>query len=232
MIRRPPRSTLTYTLVPDTTLFRSLSGCDLTGITLPQSIGGSLPICGCDLTGITLPQSIGGSLDLRGCDLTGITLPQSIGGSLDLRGCDLTGITLPQSIGGSLDLRGCDLTGITLPQSIGGSLDLRGCDLTGITLPQSIGGWLYLSGCDLTGITHWWTENGEATRRRCIAVSDYALIQTDTGQYIAGCRGPWSKEQALAHWGKPSRTDKRAKAFVAAIEAHHDIAAPSLETEN
>jgi hypothetical protein len=105
---------------------------------------GSLYLGGCDLTGITLPTSIGGSLDLRGCDLTGITLPTSIGGSLDLGGCDLTGITLPTSIGGWLDLGGCDLTGITLPTSIGGSLYLRGCDLTGITLPTSIGGSLNL----------------------------------------------------------------------------------------
>jgi hypothetical protein len=83
----------------------------------------------CDLKGITLPTSIGGSLDLRGCDLKGITLPTSIGGYLDLRGCDLKGITLPTSIGGYLDLSGCDLKGITLPTSIGGSLDLRGCDV-------------------------------------------------------------------------------------------------------
>src|ERR1035437_5089280 len=79
-----------------------LSGCDLKGITLPQSIGGYLYLSGCDLKGITLPQSISGSLDLSGCDLKGITLPQSIGGYLYLSGCDLKGITLPQSIGGYL----------------------------------------------------------------------------------------------------------------------------------
>ena len=33
---------------------------------LAQSIGGSLYLSGCDLKGITLPQSIGGYLDLRG----------------------------------------------------------------------------------------------------------------------------------------------------------------------
>ena len=82
---------------------------------------------------------------------------------------------------------------------------------------------LYLSGCDLSGVTNWFTLNGEATRRRCIAVSDYALIQTDTGQYSAGCRGPWTKAQALEHWGRSGRKDARAKAFVAAIEAHHEL---------
>jgi uncharacterized protein YjbI with pentapeptide repeats len=38
-------------------------------------VGGSLDLSGCDLKGITLPQSVGGSLDLSGCDLKGITLP-------------------------------------------------------------------------------------------------------------------------------------------------------------
>jgi uncharacterized protein YjbI with pentapeptide repeats len=53
-------------------------------------------LSGCDLKGIKLPESIGGSLDLSGCDLKGIKLPESIGGSLDLRGCDLKGIKLPE----------------------------------------------------------------------------------------------------------------------------------------
>jgi hypothetical protein len=51
-------------------------------------LGGSLDLRGCDLTGVTLPQTVGGSLYLSGCDLTGVTLPQTVGGSLDLRGCD------------------------------------------------------------------------------------------------------------------------------------------------
>ena len=43
---------------------------------------------GKDTIGITLPQSVGGSIDLSGCDLKGITLPKSVGGSLDLSGCE------------------------------------------------------------------------------------------------------------------------------------------------
>ena len=39
-------------------------------------VGGSLDLRGCDLKGITLPQSVGGSLDLSGCE--GITLPQNL----------------------------------------------------------------------------------------------------------------------------------------------------------
>ena len=113
-----------------------LSGCDLKGIKLPTTIGGSLNLSGCDLKGITLPTTIGGSLYLSGSDLKGITLPTTIG-SLDLRGCDLKGITLPTTIGGDLDLSDCDLKGITLPTTIGGYLYLRGCDLKGIKIPKS-----------------------------------------------------------------------------------------------
>jgi hypothetical protein len=68
--------------------------------------GGSLDLSGCDLTGITLPKTVGGSLDLSGCDLTGITLPKTVGGWLYLSGCDLTGVTLPKTVGDSLYLCG------------------------------------------------------------------------------------------------------------------------------
>ena len=121
-----------------------LSGCDLSGTTLPQSVGGWLSVTGCNLEGTTLPHFVGGSLYLNGCDLKGIALPHLVGGSLDLSGCDLAGITLPRSVGGALDLSGCDLNGITLPRSVGGSLDLRGCEFDGIARPQSVGGTLYL----------------------------------------------------------------------------------------
>ena len=81
------------------------------GTTIPAEFFAAIPnlllyLSGCDLTGLTLPQSVGGSLDLSGCDLTGLTLPQSVGGSLYLSGCDRAGITLPQSVGGSLYLSG------------------------------------------------------------------------------------------------------------------------------
>jgi hypothetical protein len=74
--------------------------------------GGSLGLNGCDVKGLTLPQSIDGSLYLSGCDVKGLTLPQSIGGSLDLIGCDVKGLTLPQTINGPLYLSGCDLSSI------------------------------------------------------------------------------------------------------------------------
>ena len=159
-----------------------------------------------------------GSLDLRGCDLKGITLPQTVGGWLDLRGCDLEGITLPQTVGGWLVLSRCDLEGITLPQTVGGSLFLSGCDLKGITLPQTVGGSLVLRGCkNLQTPSEWFTEGGEATRRRVIANDgNYVLIEYENGKFRAGCRGPWTRAQCLKHWGK--RIDNRAVLFTAAIE--------------
>ena len=158
-----------------------------------------------------------GSLYLRGCDLSGVTLPASVGGWLDLSGCDLSGVTLPASVTGSLYLRGCDLSGVTLPASVGGWLDLSGCDLSGVTLPASVTGSLYLRGAQNPNPSQWWSERGEATKRRCIAISNYALIELENGKFIAGCRGPWTKAQCLRHWGQ--RADARAKAFVAALNA-------------
>jgi len=188
-------------------------------VTGEYHVTGSLYLSGCDLSGVTLPASVGGWLDLNGCDLSGVTLPASVGGSLDLSGCDLSGVTLPASVGGSLYLSGCDLSGVTLPASVGGSLYLRGCDLSGVTLPASVGGSLYLRGAKNPDPTQWWQENGEATRRRCIAVcprDGYALVQTDTDRFSAGCRSGLTRKQALAHW---SRKDARAKLFTAAILA-------------
>lgn len=120
---------------------------------------------------------------------------------------------------GLLYLSCCDLSGVTLPTSVGGSLYLSGCDLSGVTLPASVGGLLYLSWCRNPDPSQWWTECGETTRRRCIAVcpdDGYALVQTDTDLFSAGCRKNLTRKQALAHW---NRSDARAKLFTAAIEA-------------
>ena len=99
-----------------------------------------------------------------------------------------------------------------------GWLDLSDCDLSGVTLPTSVGGWLDLRGCRNPDPSQWWAERGEATRRRCIAVcpdDGYALTQTDTDLFSAGCRKNLTREQALAHW---NRSDARAKLFTAAIK--------------
>ena len=85
------------------------------------------------------------------------------------------------------------------PMLVTGSLDLRGTQITALPTP-------------------WWTGRGEATRRRCLAVCQaegYALVQSDTDRFSAGCRNNLTRAQALAHW---NRTDARAKLFTAAIE--------------
>ena len=99
-----------------------------------------------------------------------------------------------------------------------GSLYLSGCDLSGVTLPASVTGSLDLIGCRNPDPSQWWTERGEATRRRCIAVcpdDGYALVQTDTDLFSAGCRNNLTRALALAHW---NRRDARAKLFTAAIK--------------
>jgi hypothetical protein len=154
-----------------------LSGCDLKGIALPESVGGWLYLNGCDLEGITLPRSVGGALHMSGCDLNGIVLPRFVGGRLDLSGCDLAGITLPQLVGGSLDLSGCNLAEITLPESVGGWLDLRGCALDGVALPRSVGGSLYLSGRDLEDIGLPRSVGGTVYLNGCAASKESALPQ-------------------------------------------------------
>lgn len=45
---------------------------------------------------------------------------------------------------------------------------------------------------------------------------EYTLWVTQVGLYLAGCRGPWTADKALEHWG--SRGDARAVLFIAAIK--------------
>lgn len=49
-----------------------------------------------------------------------------------------------------------------------------------------------------------------------IAISEYALHFKD-GMYTAGCRGPWTAEQALRHWNDKNPVPNRAKIFRQAI---------------
>ena len=83
-----------------------------------KSFAGDFDVSGCDLSGVKLPESVGGSLDASGCDLSGVKFPESIGWSLDVRGCDLSGVKLPESLGGYLYASGCDLSGVKLQNNI------------------------------------------------------------------------------------------------------------------
>lgn len=52
------------------------------------------------------------------------------------------------------------------------------------------------------------------------ADDEYELFRSADGMYVAGCRGPWTAEKALAHWKNP-RSDNRERAalFVDAIQS-------------
>lgn len=107
---------------------------------------------------------------------------------------------------------------VTGEYHVTGSLDLRGCDLSGVTLPSTVSGSLYLRGAKNPDPSQWWHKNGETRRTRCIAIcpdEGYALVQTDTDRFSAGCRENLTREQALKHW---DRSDARAKLFTAAIK--------------
>ncbi len=129
------------------------------------------------------------------------TGPINVTGSLYLSGTQITALPDNLTVGGSLYLSGTQITALPDNLTVGGSLDLRG--LTSLSVP-----------------TPWWREKGETTRRRCISIdpSDgYALAQTDTDRFFAGCRKNLTRAHALKHWG---RTDARAVLFTAAIKAH------------
>lgn len=52
-----------------------------------------------------------------------------------------------------------------------------------------------------------------------LAVLEYALHFKD-GFYRAGCRGPWTADQALSHWAVGHHAPDRAKLFRETIEKH------------
>lgn len=51
--------------------------------------------------------------------------------------------------------------------------------------------------------------------------TEYDLFRTEAGLYAAGCRGPWTADEALQHWGK--RQDARAVLFTAAIKQQDGV---------
>ena len=135
-------------------------------------------------------------------------------------------VTGPMNVTGSLDLSGTQITALPDNLTVTGSLYLSGTQITALPDNLTVGGWLYLRGLTSLSVpTPWYAENGEVTRRRCLAIcpeNGYALIQTETDRFSAGCRKNLMRGQALKHW---SRTDARAVLFAAAINAH------SLEPE-
>jgi len=163
---------------------------------------------------------VDGWLDLSGTQITALPEGLTVHGGLDLRGTQITALPEGLTVHGSLDLSGTQITALPEGLTVHGWLDLRGTQITALPEGLTVHGWLDLRGAEhLQFPTPYW-NTAEATRFRALAADDsYALLQTDTGLLSAGCRGPWTVNEAVAHWGKPSRTDARAKMFVAAINA-------------
>ena len=165
------------------------------------------------------PMLVTGSLDLRDTQITALPDNLTVGGWINLRGTQITALPDNLTVGSSLYLRGTQITALPDNLTVGGWIDLSGTQITALPDNLTVGGSLDLRGTQITALpTPWWTGRGEATRRRCLAVCQaegYALVQSDTDRFSAGCRNNLTRAQALAHW---NRTDARAKLFTAAIE--------------
>ena len=147
---------------------------------------------------------VGGWLDIRaeGTSLPALT---SISGGLYIHaeGASLPALT---SVDGGLNISAED-TSLPALTSVDGGLNIRaeGASLPALT---SIGGGLDIRAEDtsLPGLG------------AVLAHSTWSLVKLHaSGLYAAGCRGPWSRDQALAHWG--GRSDERAVLFSAALRA-------------
>ena len=94
--------------------------------------------------------------------------------------------------------------------TVGGSLEIHSeAQLPALT---TVGRSLYVK----TGITFDYSAI-KFHKGKVIAIWQFALHEKD-GMYTAGCRGPWTKEQALAHWGEGHHEPGRAAAFRDAIK--------------
>jgi len=96
--------------------------------------------------------------------------------------------------------------------SVGGDLSVRAdAQLPALT---SVGGYLYVEADGKLSAPLLAFDGEKYTE---IARSDYVLFSGDKGNFRAGCHGPFTAGQALAHW---NRIDDRAVVFTAAIKKH------------
>jgi hypothetical protein len=113
-------------------------------------------------------------------------------------------------IGGSITLAGARISASLFADNvrIGGALDATGARLGG-SLTYRYG--LIQGGIVMPDVMH-------GVRGVAIAQCDgYILWRSEDGLYYAGCRGPLTRTEALAHWGK-HRHDERARVFRQAIQ--------------
>jgi hypothetical protein len=125
---------------------------------------------------------------------------------------------------GSLTVTKANASSLSHITSVGGSLNVE----AEVDFPQlaSVGGYLYV-GAEvdfplLTGVGGNLYVRAEAAlpdtsgitfgAGQVLALWGYALHFKD-GLYRAGCRGPWTAEQALAHWTEEHPEPLRASLF-------------------
>ncbi len=165
--------------------------------------------------------TVSGSLLLNGSAITTLTtLPDdlSVGGSLYLGATAITALPQGLTVGGNLDLEGSAITALPQGLTVGGNLNLEGTAITELPEGLSVGGRLYLGWTAIHLPSAWFGNPHTGQRQRVLATDgEYDLIEREDGSFLAGCRGPWSRKQALAHWGDSARTDRRAKLCVDAI---------------
>ena len=98
-------------------------------------------------------------------------------------------------------------------ESVGGGLIVK----ADAQLPvlESVGGWLKVEGPGSVNAPKYLGR----VFREIESDDHYALCRSEDGYYVAGCRGPWSADEALEHWRSPRPDNQsRAASFVLAIE--------------
>src|SRR3990167_1210025 len=161
---------------------------------------GNLTITDQNLKTCLVLAEVTGGLDVRA---EGAQFPKlaEVTGALDVQA---KGAQFPKlaEVTGALDVRA---EGAQFPKlaEVTGALDVQA---KGAQFPKLV----------KTGALHVRAKGAQFPKLgRVIAMSTWGLVLLNNGILSAGCRGPWTREQALAHWGK--RTDERAKLFTAAI---------------
>lgn len=164
--------------------------------------------------------TVDGDLDFYGTAITTLPAGLVVDGTLDLSGTPVSELPDGLRVGGDLELHGTTITTLPPGLTVGGTLYVRGSPVSALPPGLILGGNLRLSAStDFAFPTAWYRTPGSATRWRALASDgQYTLLQSEHGQLRAGCRGPWSRAEALAHWRAPVRTDVRGRLFAAAIE--------------
>jgi cytoskeletal protein CcmA (bactofilin family) len=179
---------------------RALHSIDLAGV----HVRGSVDAAGARLEGElhACEAQIDGNLDISVAQIAGDVRADEarIEGDVDATGAH---------IGGDVSLRDADMDHLILDDAhIEGDVDATCAHLDRAMLYRDaqIGGDIEMPS----------TMHGHPGR--AIAQCDgYILWVNDEGQVRAGCRGPFTFEEALAHWGE-HRKDERARVFREAIE--------------